>query len=319
MPFSLPTLLTALLWLVAGLTSLFTLLGFLSRWDWKLELFTHFRLQYALLLGMCTLGFILAGDLPGVLLSLVFQGVNLALILPIFRPPVHCNREGQAVRLFFANILGTNTNYARLKASVLNADADIVVMVEVRPNHLQALQPVLSGYPYQFTQPDDYNYGIAIFSRLPLESAQALVFDETCTPALVAQLQLDGVPLTLLGIHPYPPKSRMKAARRNNQLLLTASYAAAQPGELILVGDLNTTAWSHAFHQLQHTTRLLDSRQGLGLQPSWPAANPLLRIPIDHALNTPGICIQARKLGQPTGSDHLPVIVEFLIRPLTGE
>jgi endonuclease/exonuclease/phosphatase (EEP) superfamily protein YafD len=36
-----------------------------------------------------------------------------------------------------------------------------------------------------------------------------------------------------------------------------------------------------------------------------------LRIPIDHVLHTPGISIQTRRLGMSTGSDHLPVIVEF--------
>jgi endonuclease/exonuclease/phosphatase (EEP) superfamily protein YafD len=313
LPILLPTLLSVLLWLAAGLTSLFSLLGFLSRRDWKFELFSHFRLQYALLLGMCTFGFIQAGGLPGALFCVAFLGLNLGLILPLYRRPARCDGEVKATRLFFANILGTNTNYARLKQSMLAADADIVVLVEVRPNHLQALLPALSGYPYQFTQPDNHNFGIALFSRLPLESAQALAFDARCTPALVARLRLDGVPFTLLGIHPYPPKGHAQAARRDHQLERTAEFIAVQPGELILVGDLNTTAWSHAFHQLRRTTHLLDSRQGFGLQPSWPAGNPLLRIPIDHALHTSGIRIKVRKLGQPTGSDHLPVIVDFSI------
>jgi endonuclease/exonuclease/phosphatase (EEP) superfamily protein YafD len=167
LPAPLPTLLTMLLWLAAGLTGLFSLLGFLSRRDWKFELFSHFRLQYALLLGMCAAGFVLVSDLPGALFSLAFLGGNLGLILPMYRRPARGKREGMATRLFFANILGTNTNYARLKQSILAADADMVLLVEVRPNHLQALLPALSGYPYQFTQPDSHNFGIALFSRLP--------------------------------------------------------------------------------------------------------------------------------------------------------
>ena len=318
MPAPLPTLLTALLWLAAGLTSLFSLLGFISRRDWKFELFCHFRLQYALLLGLCALGFTLMRSLPGIIFSLAFLGGNLSLILPICRRRVHCAGE-KTTRLYFANILGTNTNYQRLMQSILAAEADIVVLVEVRPNHLKALFPALSGYPYQFTQPDNQNFGLALFSRLPFESAQALAFDARCTPALVARFQLGSVPFTLLGIHPYPPKSKALAARRDHQLARTAEFIRTQPGELILAGDLNTTAWSHAFRALQQTTRLLDSRQGIGLLPSWPTGNPLLRIPIDHLLHTPGICIHARKLGKPTGSDHLPVIVEFFVQPRTGE
>jgi endonuclease/exonuclease/phosphatase (EEP) superfamily protein YafD len=312
-------LLTILLWLAAGATSLFSLLGILSRQDWKFELFSHFRLQYALLLGVCTAGFILAGSLPGVLLSLAFLGGNLGLILPIYRRRSRCDGESKVARLFFANILGTNMHYEQLLMAIHKSDADIVLLVEVRANHMERLLPALSRYPHRFAQPHIKNYGVAIFSRLPLDSVQALAFDERCTPALVARLRLEDTPLTLVGIHPYPPKSKAQADRRNHQLAMTASFIKAQPGELILAGDFNCTSWSHAFGQLIRHSQLLDSRQGLGLQPSWPAGNPLLRIPIDHVLHTPGICIQARKLGQPTGSDHLPVIVEFLIRPLTGE
>jgi endonuclease/exonuclease/phosphatase (EEP) superfamily protein YafD len=308
---TLPTLLTFLLWLVAGLTSLFTLLGFLSHLDWKLELFSHFRVQYALLLGVCGLNFIVWRNQAGMLLSLGFLGINMALILPIYFRPTHRERSGKSYRLFFANILGPNTRYDRIQAAIIHADADIVLLVEVRPNHLENLLPSLSNYPHQFTLPDTKNYGVAIFSRLPLESQQALVFTEDCTPEIFTRLKLDGILLTLLGIHVFPPKSRSQAARRNHQLALTASFAAAQAGELLLVGDLNATAWSHAFKELRRRSHLLDSRQGIGLQPSWPAGNILLRIPIDHALHTPGIAIHARGLGLATGSDHLPLIIDF--------
>ena len=319
LPITLPTLLTLLLWLAAGTTSLFSLLGFLSHLDWKLELFSHFRLQYVLLLGLCTLAFIVAADLPGAVFCLAFLGGNLALILPIYRRRKQPAGKGRTTRLFFANILGTNSNYERLKQSILAADADIVLLVEVRSNHMERLLPALSGYPNWFAQPHFKNYGLAIFSRLPLESVEAQAFDERCTPALVARLRLDGTPMTLVGIHPYPPKSRKQAARRNHQLAMTTAFIQAQPGELFLAGDFNSTSWSHAFGQLLRQTHLLDSRQGIGLQPSWPAGNVLLRIPIDHVLHTPGIHIQGRKLGQPTGSDHLPVIVEFVIWPRSGE
>jgi endonuclease/exonuclease/phosphatase (EEP) superfamily protein YafD len=308
---TLPTLLTLLLWLVAGLTSLFTLLGFLSQLDWKLELFSHFRVQYALLLGVCISGFILRESLAGTLLSLGIFGINLALILPLYRRPTNRERTGKPYRLFFANILGTNTSYSRLLHSIHQAKADIVLLVEVRPNHLEKLLPTLNDYPHQFTLPDVDNFGIAIFSRLPLESAQTLAFDETCTPALIAKIKPNVITLTLIGIHPFPPKSRVKAARRNHQLALTASYVKAQPDELMLVGDLNATSWSHSFRQLLRDSHLMDSRQGFGLQPSWPAGNHLLRIPIDHALHTPGITIHARRLGLATGSDHLPLIIDF--------
>ena len=310
---SLPTLITALLWLAAGIASLCTWLGLLSALDWKLELFSHFRVQYALLLTVCAAGFLLQGHMAGFLLSLVFLVLNLWLILPIYRRRASHKASGRTYRLFFANILGTNTNYPKLFMAMRNAGADVILLVEVRPNHLHALLPELTSYPYQFSQPSEDNFGLAIFSRLPLQSAEAVTFDEICTPTLATRLQLDGTSLTLLGIHPFPPKSRAQAARRDHQLAKTAAYIATQPGELLMAGDLNSTSWSSAFQRLVKASHLLDSRQGIGIQPSWPVNNPLLRIPIDHALHTPGITIHARRLGLPTGSDHFPLLLDFSI------
>lgn len=309
----LPEPLTVLLWLAAGATSLFSLFGFLSHLDWKFELFSHFRTQYALLLAACLVVFLASGELSGGLVAGLFLGVNLAQILPIYRRTHRRNTGSKSYRLFFANILGTNTHTDQLILAIRKAEADILLLVEVRQHHLQQLLPALNDYPFQFSQPDVKNFGLAIFSRLPLESAQALALDEACTPALVARLRPGKTPLTLLAIHPYPPKSRSHAAERNHQLKQTAKFVSGQPGELILAGDLNSTSWSHAFQQLVNESHLLDSRQGIGLQASWPAGNALMRVPIDHMLHTPGITIHQRRLGQRTGSDHLPVIVDFSI------
>jgi endonuclease/exonuclease/phosphatase (EEP) superfamily protein YafD len=39
----------------------------------------------------------------------------------------------------------------------------------------------------------------------------------------------------------------------------------------------------------------------------------LMRIPIDHCLFSPGIRILSKEVGPRVGSDHFPVIVDFLI------
>jgi endonuclease/exonuclease/phosphatase (EEP) superfamily protein YafD len=87
---------------------------------------------------------------------------------------------------------------------------------------------------------------------------------------------------------------------------------------VLLAGDLNATAWSHSFQELTRTSGLLDSQQGFGLQPSWPASLLPLGIPIDHALHTSGLCVIKRRLGSPTGSDHRPIILDFSFKSETG-
>jgi endonuclease/exonuclease/phosphatase (EEP) superfamily protein YafD len=48
------------------------------------------------------------------------------------------------------------------------------------------------------------------------------------------------------------------------QLEQLAHYIAAQPGSVLLVGDLNSTAWSPIFRDFLRTSGLPDSRFGSG-------------------------------------------------------
>ena len=83
---------------------------------------------------------------------------------------------------------------------------------------------------------------------------------------------------------------------------------------LLIVGDLNTTSFAPVFGELTEQLNLKDSRQGFGLQPSWPATSvsPLM-ITLDHVLVSPEIQVINRKTGNHVGSDHLPVYVEIAL------
>ena len=305
------TLLKDMLWLVTGATSLFTMLGFCGRVDWRIELFSHFRIQYAILLSICALVFLLGGDLAGFIFSMVFLAINLSLLAPFYRRR-KCRAQTQTVyRLFFANILGTNSSYEKIQNAIENARADLVLLVEVRPNHIVALQNTIHGYAQHFAWPDEDNFGVALYTNLQVETVEIQDFDGTCTPTLIARLTLEGHQLSLIGMHPYPPKSKEQARRRDHQFATIAPYAAALSGEVLLAGDLNATSWSHSFQELIRTSGLLDSQKGFGLQPSWRANFLPLAIPIDHVLHTPGVCIVNRRLGSPTNSDHRPIILDF--------
>jgi endonuclease/exonuclease/phosphatase (EEP) superfamily protein YafD len=85
----------------------------------------------------------------------------------------------------------------------------------------------------------------------------------------------------------------------------------AQKNPVLLIGDLNVSPWSSYFARLLKDSGLKNSMKGFGFQPSWPAGNRFLRIPIDQILYSPQITIHHRTVGADIGSDHLPVIVDF--------
>jgi endonuclease/exonuclease/phosphatase (EEP) superfamily protein YafD len=101
---------------------------------------------------------------------------------------------------------------------------------------------------------------------------------------------------------------------RDAQLAAIAAAARSKNGPLVLAGDLNVTSWSAAFDLLTDRTRLVDSRAGFGVQPSWPKWFGPGRIPIDHCLVTPEIAVRDRFVGPDLGSDHFPIVVDFTIQ-----
>lgn len=322
MPPILTNLFWAGLWAAAAGLCLATLMGFLGRWWWRFEQFCHFRIQYAILLTLLGLIFLAAGQPAGALFCKALALLNLACILPLYLPKNHAKqmpcvaspRMASVLRLLHANVLGENDQYHRLIALVQAEKPHILTLAEPHGDWMDALLPALSpAYPHHRYEAFEDNYGIAVFSRLPFTRTETHWFGPARLPSLVVGVEWEGQPLTLIATHPPPPKSARETIERDQQMAEAADFAAAQSGPLLLVGDLNMSSWSYAFGDLLRRSHLLDSRQGIGPQPTWPAQHPWFLIPLDHLLHTPEITIHRRRIGPNIGSDHLPVVVDLLM------
>jgi endonuclease/exonuclease/phosphatase (EEP) superfamily protein YafD len=112
-------------------------------------------------------------------------------------------------------------------------------------------------------------------------------------------------------VHMVPPAGTWRWKLRNEQLDALAKRVDQEEKPTIVVGDFNTTPWTHAFGQLMRG-KLQDSAYGRGIRGTWPAAIPnFLRIPIDHVLHTDDIRVLERELLEPFGSDHFPLYARF--------
>ena len=306
-------ILTLLLYLGAAGLGIATLLGFLGRTWWVFELFSHFRVQYAALAVICAAALLLTGQPLGFWLCLGIYLLNLVLLLPLYLRTSRTAQPGANYRILTANILGHNGLYGPITLMLQGADADLALLVEYRHHHHQALHAIRQTYPEGHFLPRSDNYGLALLSRLPFLSAEITCLNEDQVPVLVARLELEGRPLTIIGSHPPPPKSQAMTDMRDRHILALARFAAEQPGEAILLGDFNTTPWSYAFSDLRRESKLRHSQSGFGLQTTWPDHLPPLRIPIDHILHSPGLRVTRHRTGPFSGSDHRPVIVDFCL------
>ena len=290
-----------------------TLFGFLGRFWWFLDLFSHFRVQY--LVGLLVFGLLLflGHRRRTAAMFLVFACVNLVMVLPLYfgrqsRPA----GGGTPLRAMLLNVNTRLGDAARVKDAVSAADPDILVLEEISARWMTDLAWLTNAYPHSLAQPREDNFGIALFSKLPLAESEVTYIGDAEVPSILATVHAPHTDLRVVATHPLPPGGRDYSHWRNEQLERLPDYVRS-PLPVLLLGDLNVTPWSYYFRRLLSRTGLRDSAQGYGVQPTWPNFNLLLRIPIDHCLHSPDIVIVDRRIGPDVSSDHYPVIVDIMV------
>lgn len=330
--------------MVTRLAALGTLAAWLAPWFWLCELLCHYRLQF----GLAALGaaavFGLLRRPRWVLGAGLVAVVNLwhpaTLLLPAApraatanpspttaaptgTPPPTATAAAVAtgtgtatppdatLRLVSFNVLRDNRHFGAAVEYVRMQEADVLVLLEVDAEWCAAFDALRTRLPHRHAEARPDTFGVAIYSRWPLVRPQTIAADELGHPLLVVRVDHPRRPFTLLAAHPLPPISAELAAQRDRYLARLTKLAAASDGPTVVAGDLNVTSYAPRFTELVHTADLVDSRQGIGWQPTWPGAWWPLWIPIDHVLVSPEIGVRRRAVGPPLGSDHSPVIVDL--------
>ena len=299
-------------WVAVGLVWAATLMGCASRWGWLCDLASHFRVQYAWLLGFCAVLFVALHQPLGVVMAAGGLLVNLRFILPVYvRRPSRAH--GRTFRGMSVNLWRINRAYEKACRYVRAVNPDFIVFQEVSDEWQVALRELQADYPFSKGANLAGGFGLLLLSRLPIERAEVIPTGVAGLPSIVAHLQLDEHRLTVIGTHPHSPVTPRRMRFRNHHLAHLAEVVLAQRGPVMVLGDFNTTSWTAAFQALLQRAKLQDSRTGFGLQPTWPSFMLFLRIPIDHCLVSSEIVVSQRRVGSYIGSDHYPVIVDFAI------
>ena len=291
-----------------------TFLGFMGRVWWRFELMSHFRVQYAWVLAAFTISFLVGKRFKSAVLPGAVALVNLGLILPLYVPVERSAANGATpLRTLSINLLTHNAAHEKVLQLVRETKPDAVLLLEVNSDWMNALEALKAEYPYVQARQREDNFGIALFSRIPLEEVRIEYAPQAEVPFVVARFNASGRTMTLIGAHTLPPATRRYARLRDQQMGMLASLVRRQEGPVVVIGDLNMTSWSPVFRDFVRAADLRDSRKGFGIQPTWPTDNPLLRIPIDHCLVSAEVTVVHREVGPNVGSDHFPLIVDFCV------
>jgi endonuclease/exonuclease/phosphatase (EEP) superfamily protein YafD len=211
------------------------------------------------------------------------------------------------------NFNSRNVNFELLKSLLKQTNADVVCWQEFSPAAENWARKNLSDYPYSKQIPRRNNFGIAIFSKIPVSNFKVEYFTDLNIETIVATIQPGAKTFQIICTHTYPPIEFDALNTRDLQLKNLAAFVRKGGPPTILCGDLNTTSWSSSFKNLLRDSGLIDSRQGFGVQSSWPTCLAPMMIPIDHVLVDPHIKVLDRQIGPDVKSDHFPVIVKLAI------
>lgn len=289
------------------------IIGFFGKLNWVFDVFSHFRMYYLIAFILICLSSVVfkkwkeAGFSGVVVLLLLFSIVKFYL-------PVDKTESPASLKVVSINLLSSNSEYQSVIEFVKKEDPDIIILQELNSKWQRELAQLNELYHVQKMIPRPDNFGIGIMSRTPLHDIQEVDLSTVGVPSLFVSALFDGKEFSILATHPLPPVGSSYFKARNDQFDSLNTFVKGFEGEMLLIGDLNSTIFSPNFSRLMKNGRLRDSRLGFGLLPTWHAGNPLISVTLDHALVTDGLIVSDRRTGKYIGSDHLPVIVAVALK-----
>lgn len=215
------------------------------------------------------------------------------------------------VRVYSANLYVFNTDVAAMRRSIAAADADILVLVELGQAPASRLDQLLPDYPHRVligqARAGDHARSI-IASRYPI--LQRLAERPDGLSAVGATVQTPIGPINVFGVHltrPWPYQYQW--GQISQVMALSERMKAAPEHATIAAGDFNSVSSARIGKQIQSDLGLIPAP---GWPGTWPSQIPAFAgITIDQVYRSPDLALITRRLGQPTGSDHRPVVTEF--------
>ena len=328
----------------------FTALACVGFIGWPVELFAHFRFQYAVLLAMSIpyllylernrvnkiylatcVAALIANIVVVTLDSTSFNSNTTRSVSKKSSEQSSGKSSGQTLgqdsqvnprvqttfSLLQFNVNSHSTNYPAFDKLIAKRKPDIVCIEEVSGGWSLHFEKLKNIYPYQSVRARTDNFGIGILSKYKIEQTIIESFGGAGVPTIFVDLAVptdhgDSKQIQVIATHPLPPVTANYTTMRDLQMHELAKRITQSEKLTILAGDFNCTPWTYIFKDFMKESGLVDSRLNKGIEPTWPTMLPYLMIPIDHIFISPSIKCTARQVEEDCGSDHHPVFAKFV-------
>jgi len=181
------------------------------------------------------------------------------------------------------NLYGDNQDWAAIRETISESQADIVAVQELNPEMVPMIQTELAAsYPYQILDSQD-----SLISRHPITLTEETLPGNWGTPPKIYHIDWDGRLVTLVNAHFYAsflnfdhPFMQWVFREREHQAQMVADFAAQVGTPLIVTADFNATDQSHAYRIVTDQLRDAWREAGWGLGHTFPGGpNPDLPRP----------------------------------------
>ncbi|RNC86001.1 MAG: endonuclease/exonuclease/phosphatase family protein [Balneola sp.] len=289
------------------------LLGFLGRWNWVFDAFSHFRLYYVIYFAAIAVLLLVAKKWKSGFVAL-FLGAMLFYSSIKNLGPVPLSYYEEGIKIASINLLSSNDNYKEVGTFIRRGKFDVLVFQEFTPDWMEYLKDFEEDFPFMELDPSSGVFGMGVYSKFEIDSSIIIHSKSGNTFAKLVEIHGNGKELSIMNIHPPPPVSKELFDTRNAMFSAANDFLKSYDKPYVLIGDFNSTTFSPNFKRLTSELEVRDSRKDFGLLPTWNTYWSLISITIDHALVSNGLDVMHRRVGPNIGSDHLPVIIEVIGR-----
>jgi endonuclease/exonuclease/phosphatase (EEP) superfamily protein YafD len=299
--------------------------------SWYFELLDFPRLHY-LLLALCLLfifilirknwqwpEWLVVAGLAGVII------IQSTFILPYFlgnkAVPDATSDEitnTNTVGIIIANVLMKNRQADAFLNLVRAKKPDLILTMEVDQWWVDQLQPLRQEYPYTVEYPMNNAYGMALYSRLPLENAQVLFLDDEKIPSIQTKVKMPASrDFLFYGVHPVAPfpSSRYPDGKGEKEVTLVqiGKKIAKDPLPAIVAGDFNDVSWSYTSRMFSTQGQLGNVRLGRGIYNTFSSDSYIKRWPLDHFFVTEDFKLHKLERLPDFHSDHFALYARLVL------
>lgn len=237
--------------------------------------------------------------------------------------------SGPGLTVMSTNLMVGRAEPELLKAEIRRFNPDVILVQEFTPGARVWMDAALADYPHRVQEEREHPFGMAVYSRLPLDEVERYAFTARAedeggfwserAPQIRCVVRVDGRGVVIQNVHTWPPVGGSLLAAQVEQVKELARWAAGERRPVVVAGDFNATPLARS-HGWLTGAGLVDGHAaaGRGGGATWPAHGRKAWLPgvrIDQVFAGGGAGFEWAEVGGRVGSDHRPIAARVRLGP----